>query len=258
MGLENKTILITRQREQYAEFIAEIEKRGGRAVMFPMINIQDPRSWEECDRALLQIKKYDALVFTSTNSVEKFFQRCLLRTVEPALLRRCGIYAVGEKTQQAIKWHGLAMQAIPEQYSSASLAEHFRGMDVRGKQFLYPRGDLGKTDLVKSLIQQGASVDPVIVYRTTGPNAVDAEAVYRRLVAGDIDVITFASPSSAINFVKLFPREKMALKHKHIKIAVIGPTTEDALRTLNVPVDVVARRSTIEGLLDAIEECYKA
>ena len=256
MGLEGRTILITRQREQSVEFIAEIENRGGRAVLLPMITIQDPESWEECDRALLEIKTYGALIFTSTNAVEKFFQRCALRALEPVLFRRYEIYAVGEKTQAAVEEKGLQVKAIPDQYSSVALAEYFRGRNLTGKRFLYPRGDLGKAELVKCLIQQGASVDPVVVYRNTGANEADAEQVYRKLVVGEIDVVTFASPSAAANFAKLFPPARMASMDKRMRIAAIGPTTEEGVKSLGMHVDIVARRSTVEGLVDAIQKYY--
>src|SRR5437867_2875287 len=256
MGLKNTTILITRQREQSAEFIAEIGKRGGRAVLLPMINIQNPDSWEECDAALQQIKTYDALVFTSTNSVVRFFQRCLLRSIALVALRSCDVYAVGEKTRRAVEEYGLAVKGIPEKYSSAGIVEYFKDVDIRGKRFLHPRGDLGNAELVKSLLRLGATVDSVIVYKNTGPDEVNADLVYRRLVAGEIDVITFASPSAAINFMKLFPPERMALMDRRTKIAVIGPTTEDAVRNFGVRVDIVAQQSTVEGLVDAIDEYY--
>jgi uroporphyrinogen III methyltransferase/synthase len=254
MGLEGKTILITRQREQSIEFISEVERRGGKAVLFPTISIQDPDSWEEVDRALQHIKTYDAIIFTSINSVERFFHRCLLKSVEPVTFRGCEIYAVGEKTKHAVEERGLRVKAIPEKYSSAGLAEYFRTLDLQGKQFLYPRGDLGRADLIKSLVRQGATVDPVVCYVNKGPEEADAEFVYRKLVAGEIDVVTFASPSAAINFVKLFPPEKMASIHGQTKIAVIGPTTEEEVRDLGIQVDIVAKQSTIKGLLDAIEE----
>jgi uroporphyrinogen III methyltransferase/synthase len=68
--------------------------------------------------------------------------------------------------------------------------------------------------------------------------------------------VTFASPSAAINFVKLFPPEKMASMDKRTKIAVIGATTEEEVTSLGIQVDVVAKQSTITGLLDAIEDHY--
>jgi uroporphyrinogen III methyltransferase / synthase len=258
MSLDRKTILITRQREQSVEFIGEIEKRGGRAILLPMINIQDPDSWEALDGALQHIKTYDALIFTSVNGVEKFFHRFLLRSMELVILRLCDVYAVGEKTKQAVEKRGLAVKAIPDQFSSAGLEEYFKKVKVEGKRFLYPRGELGHTDLVRSLVRRGATVDPVVVYKNVAPDEVEAEFVYRHLVDGQIDVVTFASPSAAINFMKLFPAERMERMDKRIKIAAIGPTTAEAVSKLGMHVDIVARQSTIEGLLDAIEEHYNA
>jgi uroporphyrinogen-III synthase len=256
MSLRHKTILITRQREQSIDIIKSIEKRGGRAVLLPMINIQDPESWEACDRALLQIRSYIGLIFTSTNGVRKFFERCATKSVELPALRHCDVYAVGERTKAAIEENGLPVKAIPDDYTSDSLAEYFRRFDIRGKRFLYPRGDLGKRDLLKSLVHQGASVDTVVVYRNTGPVGVDAENVYRQLAAGQIDVITFASPSAAINFMRLFPLKNIETRDKKAAIAVIGPTTREAVKKLGVHVDIVAVRSTVEGLLDSIEKYY--
>ena len=256
MGLDNKTILITRQREQSLEFVAEIEKRGGKAVLLPLISIRDPDSWEELDRALQNVRTYDALIFTSTNGVEKFFQRCVLKSIERAALRGCNVYAVGARTKQAAEERGLGVKAIPESFSSSGLAEYFEHQDVQGKKFLYPRGDLGTTGLIKSLLRQGAIVDPVIVYRTTGPDEADADSTYSRLISGEIDVITFASPSAAANFVKLFSLDKIASLGRKLKIAVVGSTTADATRKLGLHPDIVAGEATMTGLLDAIENFF--
>jgi uroporphyrinogen-III synthase len=255
-GLDNRTILVTRQREQSVEFIAEVERRGGRVVLLPMITIEDPDSWEECDRALQQIKSYDILVFTSVNGVERFFQRCLVRGVEHVTLRRCAVYAVGEKTKEAIENRGFPVMSVPDKYSSDSLKEHLKSANVRGKRVLYPRGNLGKGELVRGLMQQGATVDQVVVYANRGPDEVESEHVYEQLVAGDIDVITFASPSAARSFLTIFSMEKLSQAHVRVRIAVIGPTTEQAVRALGLRVDIVSSKATVEGLVDAIEQYY--
>jgi uroporphyrinogen-III synthase len=168
------------------------------------------------------------------------------------------VYAVGEKTKAAVETHGLPVRTIPDEYTSVSLAEYFQRINIRGKKFFYPRGDLGTGELVKSLIHQGAIVDTVVVYRNTGPVEGDAESIYSQLVAGQIDVVTFASPSAAINFVKVFPLKKREAINKRVRIAVIGPTTHEAVKKLGVHVDIIAGRSTVEGLLDSIEQYYAA
>ena len=39
-------------------------------------------------------------------------------------------------------------------------------------------------------------------------------------------------------------------------VAVIGPTTNEAVTKLGVRVNIVAARATVEGLLDSIEQYY--
>ncbi len=40
-----------------------------------MIEILDPESWEEVDRAIINLPGYEGVVFTSQNAVERFLLR---------------------------------------------------------------------------------------------------------------------------------------------------------------------------------------
>lgn len=258
MSLRNKTILITRQREQSEEFVAEIEKRGGRAVVFPLIRITEPNSWESCDTALQRIGEYDALILTSENGVIGFFKRCSCKDIQLSAFRKLSVYAVGEKTRQAIERLGLEVHYVPEKFSSASLAQHFGSAEVGSKRFLNPRGNLGDADLIKYLTTLGAIVDPVIVYNNIEPEKEESDELYEQLVSGSIDVITFASPSAAINFLKVIPLKKVQQLRSTPKFAVIGPTTKEAVVKLGLTPDIVAQKSTVNGLVESIEAYYDA
>ncbi len=255
MNLQNKTILVTRPREQASEFILEIEKRGGRAVLFPTVQISDPSAeggWDDCDKAIEQISNYHGLLFTSANGVEKFLHRCFLKKVDLQSLHRLRIYAVGEKTKHAIERHGLKVHFVPEKFSGSSLAEHFTSAEVQDRKFLFPRGNIGREELVERLQKLGAQIDPIIVYKTEQADSNGAETVWKLFADGKIDIVTFTSPSAAVNFAKMIPLGRFAEIPKHPKIAVIGPTTEQAVRDLGFTADIVAKDSTIIGLLDAI------
>jgi uroporphyrinogen-III synthase len=51
-ALEGRTILITRPRSQTLDSIEAVKRQGARPLMFPVISILDPESWEACDAAL--------------------------------------------------------------------------------------------------------------------------------------------------------------------------------------------------------------
>ncbi|MBI4535765.1 MAG: uroporphyrinogen-III synthase [Ignavibacteriae bacterium] len=257
MSLSNKRILVTRQKEQAAEFVSEIEGQGGRAIVVPMINIVDPDSWAECDQALVRIEEYHGLLFTSANGAEKFFSRCETMGVALSRLSGLDVYTVGTRTKKEVEERGVRVRFLPEQYSSASLAEYFKGMDLGGRRFLHPTGNLGKRDLDESLRQLGIIIDVIQVYRNEAPNVADANSILDLLKGKGLEVVTFASPSAAENFSKIVPADVWVDHFYYTKIAVIGPTTREAVVSLGYPADIVARESTVRGLVDAISAYYE-
>ncbi len=254
--LHGKTILITRQLEQSAEFVAAVERRGGRALVVPMIRITDPDSWDDCDRALDRLPSFDAIVFSSSNAVDKFVGRCETREIPMETLRSVDIYAVGRKTEDTVKRKGLTVRFVPEDYSGKSLARHFTAREFRGKRVLLPKGDRGRDNVRSALTDLGAVTDSVVVYKNVPPDLKICDELWNRIAGGEIDVITFASPSAIDNFSKVIPFKKLSAPTKNALVAVIGPTTSDALTRHGRRADIVSKEATVEGLVDAIAEHF--
>ena len=254
MGLKGKTVLVTRQPEQAREFIEEIEKRGGRVVLFPTIKISDPASWDLCDAAIAGIGGYHALLFTSANAVERFFARCADLEVDIAAFKPLEIFTVGEKTKEEVERQGLSVTAVPDEYSGKSLAAHLASGDVQRKRFLFLRGNLSRDEVVDGLTALGVIVDSAVVYETSVADSGGADTVLDQLHAGQIDVVTFASPSAVVNFQKLLG-DGVSIRGK-TKVAAIGPTTAEAVRFLGIDVDIVAPKSTMKSLAEAIDRYF--
>jgi uroporphyrinogen-III synthase len=253
VSLRNRTILITRPKEQAGEFIHEVEKRGGRAVLFPSIQIHDPESWHAVDTAIARLESYDGILFTSANAAHRFVMRCTINAKVPGTTSNLKVYAVGEKTKKVLEDAGWNVEFIPGTYSAETLADCFHEDAVHGKSFLFPCGDLARDELPTRLQELHAVVDRVVVYETTMPDTQESEDIQAQLHRGDIDVVTFASPSAATNFFKLIPLQEDAPR---FKIAVIGLTTAEAVRNLGVTADIVAKDSTITGMVEAIDSWF--
>jgi uroporphyrinogen-III synthase len=256
MTLGGRTILVTRRHEQAGEVVREIEARGGRAVVIPMIVTEPPRVWTECDAAIGRLETYDILLFTSANAVESFVGRARTLGVSPGSLSRLPAAAVGKATAAALKGCGLEATVNPGEFTGASLAQAL-GRPLSGKRVLIPQGNIARGTLSASLRENGAVVDTVTVYVTSKPEGTMRENFVRRVLSGEFDVVTFASPSAVANFGSLFPAGELSAVADHARIAVIGPTTEEAVRELGLAVDVVARESTACGLVAAIEEFFR-
>ena len=258
MTLAGKTILITRAPHQAEEFVQKITQSGGIPFVFPTIEIAPPQSWEACDRALDSLYMYDGLIFTSTNGVDFFWRRLTERGIAFEELHSKIMYAVGEKTKQAIENHGCNVTIVPEKFTALDLGRTLQQEDLHGKCFLFPRGSLGNTFLADSLKLLHAQVDQVIVYQTLRPKQENIDQLRVKLLSGGIDVATFTSPSTVKNFAALFtPAEFNEIKQR-TTIAVIGPVTAAAAEKIGLAVDIEAEQSSVDSLMQALLKYFQS
>jgi len=256
MSLSGKTILLTRQPEQAGDLIRDIEDRGGHALLFPTIQVVPPESWSACDRALDNLDRYDGYVFTSSNAVTRFLRRAGERGIDLGPIRARPIWALGESTAATLAAHTLATEALPEAFTGTALARRIGQEGVAPGRLLVPQGDLASDELGSQLRASGWTVDAVVVYRTVVPSVLEAGEIRSQLSEGRVDVVTFFSPSAARNFAALVGGGSLASILSRVVVAVIGPTTRNAVRALGVEPAVVAELSTARGVLDAIEQHF--
>ena len=251
--LQGKTILVTRTEEQAAEFVKLLEQLGASVILYPTIQIVPPASWAGCDKAIANIKNYDAIVLTSMNAAEKFFARVILSNNGAAkLIAEKTVYAVGEKTRSAVEKYNIPVAAMPAVYDAKHLAISLARTDVKGRRFLFPKGNLAGTVITFALQEHGAVVDEVIVYETIEPSHTDAESVRLKLQKNEIDVVTFFSPYSISNFLATIPEDLL----EDVAIAVIGHTTASAAKNVSLPVHIVAEHATTANLVASIVRYY--
>jgi uroporphyrinogen-III synthase len=165
------------------------------------------------------------------------------------------IYAVGEKTKEKIETNGYKVHYIPETYSAEELVNTLPEEEVKGKTFLFPRGNLSMKKLKEGLTEY-ANVDEVEVYINSLPlngSQVKLKKIGESLKAKEIDCLTFFSPSSITNFMTIFPE----FAQKDIKIAVIGNTTKQKAVEYGLVVDILPLHSTAASLADSIIKYFK-
>lgn len=252
-GLAGKSVLVTRSAEASEEMIALLESRGARAAVLPAISIVDPDSWDETDRAIAHLDEYNGVFFTSRNAVERFLRR-VREIVDNELhcMRHLEIYAVGEKTEEALEQAGLQVTLTPDVFSADAVAESMADQKVEGKRFLFPRSNIGNNVIPRSLRELSAEVDEIVVYKNVPPQQRDLDAVRNALLHGEIDVVTFFSPSAVRNFIQMMGSKSL----ERTRVAVIGPSTQRAAQALGLSVDLIARQATAESLVETIDEYF--
>jgi len=256
LPLSGKRIAITRRREQSRELRGALVALGAEVVEIPTIEIRTPASWEALDQAIHRIREFDYLLLTSVNGVLSFLAR----------LRACGgdvrdlaglqVGAIGPATAAALAQAGVSVDFVPKEYRAEGLLESLRYHDVRGKTFLIPRAKVARDLVPRVLKERGAGVEVVEAYETVAPSFPPGEI--DRLLTPRPHAITFTSSSTVSNFAKLMGEEQLRGALAGIALASIGPVTSDTVRKLGLDVSIEARESTLQGLVQAIQEYFNS
>jgi uroporphyrinogen-III synthase len=251
--LSGLRVLVTRAGEQAEAFSQQLLDRGAQPVMMPTIAMAPPERWDDVDAAIGRLDDYDGILFTSANAVEAVCGRLEALGKGAAVLSRIPqTAAIGPATAQALARHGLSADVVAEEHRAEGLFDTLLARGVRGKRFLLPCAEKARDVLPDLFAEAGARVDIVAVYRTVAAPAIP-EAL-ERLRRGDIDVVTFASPSAVENFIAL-SRDAAAVVSSAC-VAVIGPVTHEACERAGMRVDIQAAPYTLSALIEAMERHF--
>ena len=190
-------VLVTRPRTQASELANAIERQGGQAFCFPVIEIvaRDPHAIHD---DLDGQASPDIAIFISRNAVEHG-----IRYTDGAL-----IAVIGPATAEAVQAAGRVVDIRPTSgFDSEHLLAEASLQDVAGKQVRIIRGSTGRELLAEALRARGAAVDYLSVYERRVPD-VDPDTLAeleRRWRQGNINVITAMSVQSLANLANILP-----------------------------------------------------
>jgi uroporphyrinogen III methyltransferase/synthase len=226
-----------------------------------MIRILPPEDPVPLRRAVNALDVFDWIVFTSVNAVQTFMDALLQGHRDIRSLKGPLLCAVGAATADKLKQYGINVDLVPDEFRAEAIAGALAARhSLKGMRVLLPRADIGREVMLDQLRQAGALVTDVIAYRTVADEAQrdDGPDVYRMLLDGRIDVVTFTSPSAVRNFANIYGAEPTVDLLKNTVVAVIGPVTADAARELGLTVSVQPAMYTVPALVDAIAAYFNA
>lgn len=257
--LFGRRIVVTRSREQAGELIDLLEEHGAEAIAAPTIRITAPEDVRPLEEAVASAASFDWIVFMSANAVDSFMSR-LTATADVRELKGVRLCAVGASTASRLLRYGVRADLMPEEYRAEALLDALRAHGpLGGKRVLVPHADIGRDLVVQELRQDGADVTDVVAYRTTlaqGDSAGGPD-VYRMLLDGQIDAVTFTSASTVRNFAQIHGQDQAADLLNGTVVASIGPVTAEAGRQLGITTTVQPERYTIPDLVDALVEHFR-
>lgn len=253
--LAGRSVVVTRSAEQAGDLAALLETRGAEVIICPVIRLVDPPKPARVTDAIQRLADYDWVVLTSTNAVERFFGNAAFDGHAAAAVVKAGVKvaAVGKATAERISSFGIEVDLVPRDYRAEGLVEELRARGAgEGWRLLVPRALKAREILSTQLPPLGVAVDVVPVYETVP--AEPEPAVVERLGSGDVDAVTFTSPSTFRNFLTVLSKAGLdaAALLPSLITASIGPVTSDAMRAEGFEPDAEADPSTVPALVEAL------
>ncbi|MDR2707156.1 MAG: uroporphyrinogen-III synthase [Nitrososphaerota archaeon] len=263
--LKNKVIALTRPVGQAEEAGQLIRAKGGIPYYMPAIEIKPLNNTEHVKRFITELEAgtVDYVILMSTNGVKHLFEVAKninhIDALRRGLAKTC-VIGVGPRTAQELETYNIHVDIIPEKYSSEGLLEVLKDKDVKDKVIRIPRTTSAAPTLNNQLTDMGADVQEIHVYESGLPINEDLKNKFHNdLVNGRIDAILFGSGLSAKNIFKMLtektPIEQLQkILSEKITTVAIGPTTAQAVKELNIKVDVTPKNYLFEDALNALAE----
>lgn len=242
--LFGKKIAILRPSHQKEEISKLLEMEGAKVLYLPVIEIKAIEAEEKIRNILDHLDSFFAIIFTSVNGVSIFFET-FINLADIRELKGIKIFAIGPKTELALRKLGIYPEALPPFFTSEGIIERLKEFDLKGKKILLPRAEIAGEEIEAFIKKKGGIPVTLPLYKTIRSSEIKS-------INEKPDVICFTSSSTVKNFFEIYGIEPF----KSSIIASIGPKTTKTLEGLGVKVQIEAKRHDIYGLVEAIKSYY--
>ncbi len=252
LPLAGRRIVVTRPREQAAEWRAQLEAQGADVIELPLIQVTKHYDKQTLVEIFTELTQYEWLVFTSANGARFFFEEFLKGFEDIRALGLVRIAVVGEATAEVIRGLHLRVELQPKKANAEELAQAMIEREsIDSAKVLVVTGNLNRDTLVEKLHEARAIVDTLPIYKT------EETDLAKDPVAGDFrakgaDAILFASPSAAQSFFDQAGALKLSAKAKRPLSGSIGATTTATMKQLGLPVDFEAAQANLGSFVEAL------
>jgi uroporphyrinogen-III synthase len=237
-ALRGRGVLVTRPGERAGNLARLVEQAGGRAWLFPAIEIEDLPA----PRALGELERFDLAVFISPTAASKVVERL---GAWPRGLRAA---AVGGGTRRELERRGVAGVIAPQgQADSEALLALPEMQQVARKRVVIFRGEGGRELLGDELRRRGAEVEYAECYRRTRPQGE------RHWSDAQVHAVTVSSSQGLANLFEMLDPAFLRAR----PLFVPHPRVADTARGREVR-DVVLAGPSDEQVLDALMAYFRS
>ncbi|MGB3588564.1 MAG: uroporphyrinogen-III synthase [Tunicatimonas sp.] len=215
------------------------EKYDTKVDFRPFIEVK-PVNVKDFRKQKIEILNHTAIIFTSRNAVDHFFNICAELKIEmPSDMK---YFCISEQTANYLqKYIVIRKRKIFTGFRTAQdlieiLKKH------KDEKYLFPCSSIRKNDIPDFLKDGEYKYTEAVMYETVAADLSDLEDVY-------YDIIAFFSPSGINSLLVNFPD----FKQNKTRIAAFGPTTASAVRDAGLVLDIQAPMPNAPSMTGALE-----
>lgn len=237
-----KSILVTQEAppaDANSPYLKLTEKYNVKVDFIPFIQVEAVPV-KEFRKQKIEILNHTAIIFTSRNAVDHFFQICAELKIEmPPEMK---YFCISEQTSNYLQKYIVIRKRkiFTGQKTAQDLIEIIK--KHKGEKYLFPCSDIRKNDLPDFLKQAGYEFTEAIMYHTVASNLSHLKDVF-------YDILAFFSPSGINSLFVNFPE----FKQNNTRIAAFGPTTAKAVRDAGLILDIEAPLPNAPSMTGALE-----
>lgn len=236
-----KSILVSQPppTDEGSPYLKLAEKYNLKIDFRPFIQVE-PVPLKDFRKQKIDILEHTAVIFTSRNAVDHFFDICKeLKLEMPPEMK---YFCISDQTANYL-----------QKYIVIRKRKIFSGLKTtkdlieilkkhKNEKYLLPCSDIRKEDIPEFLRENAYNFTEAIMYRTVASNLSDLDDVY-------YDIIAFFSPSGINSLFVNFP----GFKQNFTRIAAFGPTTAKAVKDAGLYLDIEAPLPNAPSMTGALE-----
>lgn len=233
--VQDRKVLVTGSATHIASMSMALREHGADASVMPTVDIETT--------PVTLPDEMDWLVLTSKHAVPAIDWSAV----------KASVAAVGEGTADAIRATGVEPALVAKGPGAKQLAAELSAQGIEGKSVVCVLSNIARSELTDELKPTGANVSVLTGYTNTPETEIES-GLRDRIAGGEMEAVTFASPSSVGSFVGMIGIDLPALSGA--AMIAIGPTTADAMRDHGLPVHAEAESSTVAGFVETIARYF--
>lgn len=248
MSLKDKRIIVTRAAHQAAKLVKMLQDKEAIPLIYPCIDIAPSDNTSEFDAALRNLKAYEWLVLTSSNTVLAIYRRMGALQLEMDWTQ-LKIAVIGTSTAKATETLlGMKADFVAEQQTGLALAETLPEHDKM--RVLLPQSSIARMDTAEILQSRGIDVTVVSAYENVIGHG--GEDIPLRLAENRVDAVTFTSGSTVEGFVQRIA----PLTAYDLTAACIGTGTAEVAASYGFKQIIVPEQFNLKAMLAELDNHF--